>query len=372
MLLVLLGVLIPSAVSQTPKNDSSPPAPYVLEIMYFKGRPLAYQRIESWAWYSLFERIPDWKPTAETPLARAVKFYSSLGDGAVKVRVTVLEGKQLENEYPVAEYTVPENTRIVVKELTKFGILPFELAVVRAPSTVSELPRVVNRTKSIEVSVEPKDSNLPAFKTVLFNRSSKAVSYLYLETTINGERHLSMWPHNSEGVVLIEPGEEFEQTVRYPLKNITSSTGETPEARSNLVLTVMSVVFADGTYEGDPFSAAQFRGSQLGEKIALSRILNVLRAKYDSTDDLAETISNLNISLDDAVFGKLLTEFQGLSDKEKAGVRIWGEGATRRTQKTFASEFTTQRQLSGISPVSLQTWAKSQIKRYQTWLDALP
>ncbi len=94
----------------------------------------------------------------------------------MKVRVSVFTGEKFhDKEVFVADLEIREDERKSVKELTEFGVEPFELAVVRDIPTVASLPTIVNKTASLQVAVEPNFSLLPNFKMKLLNNSNKAV-----------------------------------------------------------------------------------------------------------------------------------------------------------------------------------------------------
>ena len=67
------------------QQQAAPPVSrgVALEVTYFKGRILAYQRIGQWTWYELFQRPDDWKAReGELPVA-AVRISPRSEDGVV-------------------------------------------------------------------------------------------------------------------------------------------------------------------------------------------------------------------------------------------------------------------------------------------------
>src|SRR5215470_556863 len=112
---------------------------FALEVMSGKGNPLVYQKIGGWTWYDGFRRVPGFNQPAGTRPVEAVKIYTREESGTVKIRVTVLRGANLEFEDPVSEYSVGTD-KIVISELAKFGVEPFEAELVRAPATAAYIP----------------------------------------------------------------------------------------------------------------------------------------------------------------------------------------------------------------------------------------
>src|SRR5215204_1776814 len=178
--LVCLGLCCLAICAQDAPNNL-PPNNLVLEVTYFKGTQPAPQRIGAnararpSAWYSRFQRIDGWQPKAGEFPVRAVNIVPYFDEsGAVKIRVSVFTGEKFhDNEVFVADVSIRENERKIVAELTKFGVQPFELAVVQTVRGASDLPSVVNKTSSLQVLAEPEVSELPSFRVKLLNNSNK-------------------------------------------------------------------------------------------------------------------------------------------------------------------------------------------------------
>jgi hypothetical protein len=345
-----------------------------LEVTYFKGRPFAYQKLNNWSWYALFQRVPGWRGAAgETPV-EAVKIVPRTEQGSVKIRVTVLKGKFLETEQPVGDYTVTENVKLAIADLTKFGVIPFEVSLVRAPATVANLPSLINKSRSLQVSVAPDSASLPTFQLKLINDSAKAVRAFTYETTADGRQRFSGMPHQREGGVLIAPGGTYEEKVRIALDATTTSTGDVPAAVSNLTVQLTSVIFADGTYEGDIYQAARYRATMLGERTQLNRILEILRTDpaAPSLDILYGQVSDLTWYVDEPAFEGFVKEIGGMNEKIKDDLQEIVLTASNDIQKNFVAEFGEKRNSIGDKPAEFQAWLKTAAERYQKWLSALP
>lgn len=365
---ISLCILGPAVLAQAPARG------YALEVTYFKGRPFAYQRIGQWAWYALFQRVSGWKPAAGDVPVEAVKITPRAEEGSVKVRVSVLKGKFLETEQPVGDYPIAEDAKLTLTDLTKFGVTPFEVSLVRAPATVANLPAVINKTRSLQASVAPDSANLPTFQLKLINDSAKAVRAFTYETTVDGRQRLSGMPHQREGGVLIAPGGAHEEKVRISLDATTSSTGEVPAALTNLTIQITSVVFADGTFEGDIYHAARYRAMMLGERTQLKRILEILRADTAaaSIDILNAQVSDLTWYVDEPVFEGFVKGIGGLSEKMTEDLHEIVLGASNDLQRNFVAEFGEKRTSLNDKPAEFQAWLKTAAERYQKWLSALP
>ena len=311
---VLLGAASIAGFAQ----NAAPPVSrgVALEVTYFKGRILAYQRIGEGTWYELFQRPEDWKPReGELPVA-AVRISPRYEDGVVKVRVSVLRGRNHETEDGVVQYTVSADQKTVVKELTAFGVVPFELQLVRAPTTVADPPTVVNKTKSIDVSVSPSESTLPTFKARFANNSSKPVVAWAYNTAVDGVRRRIASPRNEDGSPLMSPGESKEWTMLYPTKVSPVSTGEVPAALPGLVMNIQTVIFADGTYEGEPLPAANYLGLVAGQKTQLRAFLKLAQSKEftNSPGDFNAAMNSVNV---DSATTEIVQRFTLNADQTK-------------------------------------------------------
>jgi hypothetical protein len=348
---------------------------YALEVTYFKGRPFAYQKLSNWSWYALFQRVPGWRGAAGEMPVEAVKIVPRTEQGSVKIRVSVLKGKFLETEQPVGDYTVTENVKFTIVDLTKFGVIPFEVSLVRAPATVASLPAIINKTRSLQVSVAPDPASLPTFQLKLINDSAKAVRAFTYETTADGRQRFSGMPHQRESGVLIAPGGTYEEKIRIALDATTTSVGEVPAAVNNVTVQLTSVIFADGTYEGDIYQAARYRAMMLGEWTQLKRILEILRADTaadTALDVLYGQVSDLTWYVDEPAFEGFVKEIGGVNEKMKEDLHEIVLGASNDIQRNFVTEFGEKRNSIGDKPAEFQAWLKTAAERYQKWLSALP
>jgi hypothetical protein len=370
----LLIAAISLFISGLPAIAQAQARDYALEVAYFKGRPFAYQKMGQWAWYALFQRVQGWTPSAGSVQVEAVKITPRTEDGAVKVRVTVLKGKLLETEEPVGDYPIAENAKLTIDDLTKFGVIPFEVLLVRAPATVSSLPAVVNKTRSLLVSVAPDSASLPTFQLKLINDSAKAVRAFTYETTVDGRQRLSGMPNRPGGGILISPGGSHEEKVRISLDATSASTGEVPAALTNLTVIITSVIFADGSYEGDVYQAARYRAFMLGERTQLKRILEVLRTDTAATslDILNGQVSDLTWYVDEPAFEAFVKGIGKVDEKIKEDLHDAVLVASTDLQQNFVAEFGEKRNSIGDKPAEFQAWLKTAAERYQKWLSALP
>jgi hypothetical protein len=364
LLFIWTAVITPGQAAQ-PQESSG----YVLEVTYFKGSSLAFQTLVQNSLYGSFKPLPNWKPAPGEVPVQGVSLRPRQENGVVTIKVVVVRGDYLDKEDFVAEYVISERTT-VLEGLASVGIVPFEVKLVRAPSTVASLPTVENKTSSLIVSVEPTSSALPSFKVRVINASAKPVAALAFQTTIKGSAQNIGTPWNHDGGDLIAPGAAYEMTLRYPTKRVTETAGELPETRSGLQLEVLAVVFADGSYEGDAAPSARFRGRKLGEKIQLSRMVALLRSPAAAASEtLATKADELSYRIDLAEVKVIAPEFPELPSDEWENVRSSAELSAHNFQKEFKSTFGKG---STIPPAIFAEAVRSVLSRCEARINSLP
>ncbi|MGI8787934.1 MAG: hypothetical protein ACR2HG_09260 [Pyrinomonadaceae bacterium] len=379
-LILCFGNIFASA--QSVKEPKSAPTGLTLEVTFIKGRPPAYLTVgDSLATarstlYGAYTLLPNFQTSAERPPVQAVKIISYLENGAVKVKTRVFTGqKSFEKEEDVAEYSTREGERISVKELANFGVEPFEIAVIRIAPSVSTLPTVENKTKSLQVTaIEPNFSTLPSYKLNLLNTSNKAVSAYTFEMMVDSRVKISGMPQNKYGKPLIEAGETWVSEMRNPLEYKQPVEGETPKQASRQTLVISSVIFADGSYEGNDFRAAQYRAYTLGRKTQVKQIIALLDSFEDTTafdfNKFVEQSAKLETKIGEQSFGELLKQFPTLSEQEKSYLREGVEDISEDVKIEFTSG--TKERLKELAPIAVPIYLKALRGKYQDWLALLP
>ncbi len=370
-LCILATMLSLRAFAQNPVGVADS-RPIILEIQFFKGMQFAYQRIGGSSMYGAWQTVKDWRPKDGDPIIQGVNMSSRIEDGIVKIRVSLVRGKYFEVTSNVGEYTVTEGGRTVVSGLADFGIVPFEVGIVRAPATVAELPAIDNKTKSLSVTVEAVTANIPSFKVKIANIGAKPVMAYSWYTSLGDRKHLTGMSRNRNATVLIEPGASVERILPYPVKPTTSTTGERPDTRPDLVFNIRAVMFDDGTYEGEASAAAWFRALQVGQQIQIQHILRQLRAKYDSVDAFAAALSQYEFSMDETAYASYAREFPSVSKQEMGQFRELIESEAIEAQKALVKVFSAKRAEFEADPASLQTWKDAEIQLCQRLLNSFP
>ena len=382
--LTIASVIYLSAVATAQQVDYRPILTgLVLEVTYLKGASPTYQ-IVPWAdekkdgdWYSRFRRIADWQLPAGTLPIRAVKLVPSLKGETVIIAVSVLRGARHDVEETVSTYRTRENETISLDALKTFGVDPFIIKVVRVVPASSSRPTIINRTKSVEVvGLEPLISSIPAFKMTLHNLSDKKISALTLNVVRNGMNAVTGMPQGADGKPAIESGGYAE--FRLPLREEARSSpaGYELVAPPNQQIAISSVVFEDGSYEGDPKLAAEYRAFALGRKIEMKRFLPMLQGALDANDsDNANAPSRLRSSLralsfetDIADFAALFQAFPSISQKSLSSA---AQSSIHGLRKGLLDELQSFQDGNSVPPHDFRSWLTATNERYANWLARL-
>lgn len=363
------------------KQANTAPTHLALEITYWKGDPPAYDVVPNNSWFARFRRIQGWTPAADSLPVKAVNIASRVEGDSVRVIVSVHVGQKFfERQDPVASYLLRENERVTVSELTTLGLEPFEIALIRVtPKSAPTLETSSNAPSVRVVNVQPVDATFPTFKLTLLNSSSKSVSALFVEEFVGGRLRTSGMPHNKDAEALIAAGATYELTRR--LNNVARPTGNgyTPETPPDQSLLIKTAVFEDGTYEGDAYSAAQYRGYALGYRLQLAQLVSLYRKSLDEVgadasgalDNLRIQTSALGAKLAQSDLDNLLKGFPEFGEREKASIKNSAEISMFDLKKEALKEIDEfgPKQNSTIDKEAARVWLSASLDRFQKWLE---
>ncbi len=304
-----------------------------VEVTYFEGRAPAYEPVRrtklprgEGSWFGLFGRVKEWQlPTGAQPVS-AVRVVPYLDGEMVKVTISVLRGEKfLDLEDLVGTYTVRENEGIAIDSLRDFGVEPFKLKLIRVAPQTPEVPAVLNKTKSLEVvGIEPVVATLPRYKLTLHNLSEKNVSAIRINTMRDGKLSLSGMPQGEEGKPLVEAGSFKELNEMMLTRAEPTAAGYSPAAPRGQQIVIATLVFEDGSYEGDPEPAATYRGHTIGNRAELKRIVGLLEDALTSSSSIEKVrtqLSKLSYDFDQSDMAVLASAFPEI-DRNKLQTHI--------------------------------------------------
>ncbi|MGI8836642.1 MAG: hypothetical protein ACR2H4_08400 [Pyrinomonadaceae bacterium] len=331
-----------------------------------------------------FKVLPSWSPPGDFLPVRAVNVLYRMEGEAVRVKVSVFLGKKShEKEEQVATFLARENVKVTITELKRWGVVPYEVTPVRvASSALGSPPEVVNRTQSIEVvHVEPVQSAPATFRLVLRNLSSKYVSAIKMMVMQNNQRHLSALPAGEEGKPLIGPGETW-KAPDYGLTKIEpTSGGYVLSSAKGQTVVVATVVFQDGSYEGDAQFAVQVRGYVAGRKQQLARVIALFKGASETNDSDGVTIlsklraqlASLEIVADPVDIEKVLTDIPDYSPNRNLDARKTIEVTLTSIRRNVISDIDLfmEEHRRNLESVALRKWLSATRQRYENWLSRL-
>jgi hypothetical protein len=209
------------------------------------------------------------------PVDTLVLNFSREGPGA---RVTVYVhrgGEQSRESIRVAEYLVGEGQEYVVARLAAYGVEPLRLSVVRRVGVELTPPRVVNRARAVEVGELKVRAEVPSFELVLRNASDKDVRAVEIEEYRGMMRKGPPPMYDWKTMPPLKPGETWKVTLEFGWNSKETPEGHVVEPPDRVVIN--SVLFADGSYKGDPLFAARAEAFRAGRRTQLGRVLELVR-----------------------------------------------------------------------------------------------
>ena len=245
-------------------------------------------------WFGRFERLAGWQQPAGMLPVRAVQVSSRVeSETALQIAVLVRQGERYHDEVKqIAAYTLRVDERVAVEELKQYGIVPVELRVVRTkPAAEAAPPYVESRTSALElVGVEPREATFPSYVVRLKNVSGKDIAALHVDY-YTGKQHSSMRPQHPQNLPLIKAGAVYELNASGGDGGELTADGYTPRALQKVV--IATVVFTDGTFEGEPLAAAEQHALRHGRKLQITRALALLKdaLKGRGAGDEAATVA---------------------------------------------------------------------------------
>jgi len=375
---LIIGASMASLRAQ-PAQQINTGTPLVLEVQYLSGRPPSYQAVprtegKEWVWYALFGKTASAPEAAGLAPVSAVRLTPWMSGDTVTIRVSAIREFR-DADDPVGVYQVHEGETLTIDSLKKVGVDPFVIRVTRIALTETNPIPVINQTNSLEVlSIEPLLSSLPAAKITLRNSSAKDVVALSVKTMRGQEQQRSGMPQNQEGQTLIKAGGTYELKESVPVRPEKVPGGYQPTVPSGLTFTIETLVFADGTYEGNALMAVRYRSYVCGNRSELKRLIPILEAMKLEADantqqgaaSLHERILAQSMALDESDFADLVQQFPAADQNELRRTANIGVEGTRKKLLDEIARFE-----QGLASQDFRVWLKEATARYSAWLGRL-
>ena len=315
----------PKAISQqaesvSPRPEHAQQPEYVLEVHTPEGclfAPITGEKRIGTLVYALArpnKYLPD---SAGRPIVSKVTFFAkgpnppATAGGTDKtgdlwnLKVIVGLGEFYDaGEQQVAALTLGTNERAEAGDVTRFGLSPFRVGVVKVIGQLGGKPHIRNITQSISLEKLEADPLPEPFRLYLKNNSVQDVVAIQYNTFKGQQLLFLKWLSHGLTQPLIKAGETYQLEVLSEDKSCGDADGYRPY-QSNRI-DIVSAVFADGSYEGEPGLPALIRGVAYGNKKLLERVVATLdnlsgdevpnapemiyylRTLYEGTDETVE------------------------------------------------------------------------------------
>jgi hypothetical protein len=315
-------------------------------------------------WTPRFPRVDGYKlPDGASAPVYAVQFARVLVGGDIKVEVSVLLGSAQPPGVPVASVVISPGSRVVVDELTKFGVQPVTLSMVNVAPMTPYLPTAVSVSPQIEIAhIELLSAPYPGYRVTLRNLGQKAVSNIHVQSYRGKDKALSALKRADDGRPMMQPG----ATYTFDL-NITSGGASeltTPATWMPSPIDFIefdSVRWDDGTYDGNPLFPhvdAVIEGDS-GRRLQLQRIIDALRRTLAEPGASLELLASAQSRIDaltDAEPDQLAAAklaMRSVKAAARADLARFAPAQAKRRDKTVAE------------------WLTAMLRRYEAWLTRL-
>jgi hypothetical protein len=300
----------------------------------------------------------------------------------VRVQVSVFLGAKFhDKEEHVATFRLREAQSIRVDELTRFGVEPIEITLIRPPVLLPNPPEVINKADSIEVvGIEANNSTLPSYRLSLRNRSSKNLVALQIDVHVGDEKRLISQPMGKEGHPLIKAGAIFQTNVPGVKQATMTRQGYMPDSPQGQTILIGTAVFDDGTFEGDPRMAAHIRARVMGQKIQLTDVLSLLDNTVESSGADTSTLgrlrqqaSSLKEDVEMTVVDELLRGISNVESSERSALRVSFQVTLHSIKKQLLDAIDRFEKDQNASPDknNFKTWLNTTREQYKQWLSRL-
>lgn len=319
--------------------------------------------------------LPD---RAGSPIISHVNF-SALQIGELwRVRVSVGSGEFFDaGDHQVADLVLRTNERAEVTNLARFGVSPFRVGVVKVIGELVGKPYVNTKAPSVSVEKIEASARPGAYRVSLRNNSEKNVLALQYNTYKNHRFLFLKWVENSPIRPLVKAGEVYNLEASSEDQKCGEADGYRQSQADRIEVT--SVVFADGSYEGDSGLAGLIRGQALGNKNHLERVvaaLSNLGSGEPDTGQLIFQLKYLHDTLEEAAPPYLVDSLRnGMPPTNDPDAEVYFRNLIRHGQHEIKSSVQSdaaqlERMSKSQNIEALKRQSALVVAKYKTWLAA--
>jgi hypothetical protein len=308
-----------------------------------------------------------------------VKVSAAFEKDIWRINISAVKGEFYDKgEQDVATFLVRENEKMTVKEMGQFGIKSFDISIVKVDQSAAILPKIRNRTQSIEVTNVEAITVPSPYRILLRNLSYKSVLALEVSTYNRDYVNLLKWPQGTWDRPLIEPGGTYEEELPSAGQGRVTDNGYVPE--QSAAIEISTVVFEDGTYEGKPYLAAVTKANMMGSKAQLVRVIALLQAAREPAGELnvrtmtglKEAISVLSEDADPGQLKDLQAQFPSLDEGAKKNLANFMRSGLHSVKVTLLKEIEAfEKEGQPTSGSSVTEWVGKTKDKCEKWVSAL-
>ena len=314
---ILMASGVTNAIAQQPgPKTSEAPAPlpeYVLEVSRPEGclvSPIEPKCKFACLVYALPRPAKVAPDSSGKPIPSKVQVWASQEGEQWRIRVAVGTGEFFDaGDHKVGDFTLNANERATVSDVSKFGLSAIRVGVTKIVRQPIGPPQFNNLADSISLESMESISLPDPFKLTLKNNSAQNLIAVQYNTF--GPRGFIELKWLSPGLLvpLIKAGETYKLEVRSEDNSCGDGEGYRPNQLRKIDL--VSAVFADGTYEGEPALAALIKGAALGNRKNLEFVVETIGYSNDPTE-IAQQMLHLQAGMNEEVEPYLIDRLVGM------------------------------------------------------------
>jgi len=373
---ILLTIcVVNAAAQQSPKVEADLPE-YVVEVTRPDGclvAPISPKAKVGFLVYALPRptRVPS--DNAGHPITSKV-FVAAKQDGEQwDVKVTVGTGEFYDaGDFKAGEFKLNPNQRTAVPGVTQFGLNPIRVGVLKINRGPAAKPDFKNLTQSIALETI-ETANLPdPFKLTLKNNSAQdlvAIQY----NTFGPRGFLGLkWLSPGLLVPLLKTGENYKLQVNSEDNTCGTDEGYSPNQTYRIEL--VSAVFADGTYEGQTGLPVLIKGTALGNRKNLERVVGTMTYITDPSE-LAQLMTQLQEGMNEEVEPYLMERMRAMfptvpADANDAFFSFIRSGMHEVKMNLMRDADSLQRLSKVNKPELHKKWVDALKAKYERWWTA--
>jgi hypothetical protein len=239
-------------------------------------------------------------------------------------------------------------------------------------SSPSDVPEILNKTKSVALTgINPIGSTRINYQLTLQNLSDKNINAVSIDVLSDGRIRIVSMPQGYYGKTFLRARES--RTLPESLTTSPDPGSYDPPVRRGVQIVIESVIFEDGSYEGDLKSAGIFLGALVGSRIEVRRILPLLENALSASDAvsasevLRKELNSLSYEPDEAEVASLVATLPTL---DKGELRISVDAHIHQVRTKLLDELESlERSQSNAREFSTLLASKRQY--YSKWLFGL-